>query len=330
MEILWGVGLDPEAIWRMSEPELLHFIEEVLLPTRERDIRFFAPSFINYNVARFRSSLSTFPSISITGNFCSLGCKHCQGKILANMIQANTPTKLIEVCKSLKERGCVGILISGGCLPDGSVPLDKFAEAIAKIKKSLGLTIVVHTGITDSQTAKRLKDAGVDAALIDVIGSNETIKEVYKLNVTVEDYDASLRVLNESGIPLVPHVLVGLHYGKLRGELHALRMISKYDPAAVIIIAFIPIKGTAMETATPPTPEAILRVLIATRLLMPSTPFVLGCMRPKGEHRVKTDLLAVKAGVNAIAFPSKEAIHLAEVMGLKIAFSPLCCSQIFE
>jgi len=63
---------------------------------------------------------------------------------------------------------------------------------------------------------------------------------------------------------------------------------------------------------------------------MPETPLVLGCMRPKGEHKIKTDVLAIKSGVHAIAFPTNEAIQLAEAMGLETAFSSLCCSQIFE
>jgi uncharacterized radical SAM superfamily protein len=63
---------------------------------------------------------------------------------------------------------------------------------------------------------------------------------------------------------------------------------------------------------------------------MPDIPLVLGCMRPKDENRIKTDVLAVKAGVNAIAFPSEEAIKLAKSMNLKITFSSLCCSQIFS
>jgi len=53
-------------------------------------------------------------------------------------------------------------------------------------------------------------------------------------------------------------------------------------------------------------------------------------MRPKGEHRTRTDVLAVRAGVNGIAFPVEEAIRLAESMNLEISFSSLCCSQIFE
>jgi uncharacterized radical SAM superfamily protein len=64
--------------------------------------------------------------------------------------------------------------------------------------------------------------------------------------------------------------------------------------------------------------------------MLPKTPLVLGCMRPRGKHKNKTDTLAVRIGANAIAFPTKEAIELAKSMGLEIVFSSLCCSQIFE
>jgi len=293
-------------------------------------IRFYAPSFMYYKTSYFRSSPAAFPSISVTGSSCALKCKHCDGRVLNTMFPAPTSKELIDLCAKLKNEGAIGCLISGGCLPDGSVPLDRFVDAIAKIKHDLGLTIVTHTGVVDLPVARRLKEAGVDAALIDVIGSDETIREIYQLEVKVEDYDRSLRALHESGISLVPHVLVGLHYGELRGELQALKMISKYSPSAVIIIAFMPIRGTPMEKVSPPAPEDIAEVLVTARLMMPQTPIVLGCMRPKGEHRRKTDTLAVEAGVNAIAFPAEEAIHLAESMGLEITFSSLCCSQIFE
>ena len=63
---------------------------------------------------------------------------------------------------------------------------------------------------------------------------------------------------------------------------------------------------------------------------MPNVPVVLGCMRPKGEHRKQTDILAIKAGVDAIAFPVEEAIELAQSMGLEMTFSSVCCSQIYE
>jgi len=322
--------MDAETIWQMPKKELAPMIKRGHFPNRSGKIRFYAPSFMYYKSDYFRSSPAAFPSISVTGSSCALKCKHCNGRVLSTMFPVLTPKKLVNLCAKLKNKGAIGCLISGGCLPDGSVPLDRFVDAIAKIKRDLGLTIVTHTGVIDLPVARRLKEVGVDAALIDVIGSDETIREIYQLEVKVEDYDRSLRALHESGISLVPHVLVGLHYGELRGELQALKMISKYSPSAVIIIAFMPIRGTPMEKVSPPAPEDIAKVMVIARLMMPQTPIVLGCMRPKGEHRRKTDTLAVEAGVNAIAFPAEEAIHLAESMGLEITFSSLCCSQIFE
>ncbi|MFB0567925.1 MAG: radical SAM protein [Candidatus Bathyarchaeia archaeon] len=293
-------------------------------------IRFYAPSFMYYKTGYFRSSPAAFPSISITGRFCALKCKHCGGKVLNTMMPAVTPEKLVNLCTQLKQKGGIGCLISGGCLPDGSVPLGKFIDAIAEVKRDLGLTVVVHTGVIGLSMAKRLKEVGVDAALIDIIGSDETIGEIYQLNVEVQDFDRSLKALHESGIPFVPHVLVGLHYGKLKGEFKALQMISKYEPSAVIVIALMPIHGTPMENVSPPTSTDIAKVLATARLMMPSTPLVLGCMRPKGKSKEEIDVSAVEAGVNAIAFPAEDAIKQAESLGLEISFSSLCCSQIYQ
>ncbi len=323
-------SLNAETVWQMPKKELISLIDSGAISNRTGKIRFYAPSFVHYKNKYFRSPHVTFPSISITGSSCSLKCKHCNGRVLDTMVPSMTPEGLFDVCEKLKKDGALGCLISGGCLPDGSVPIDKFIDAIAKIKQELDITVVVHTGVIDLQTAKRLKAAGVDAALIDIIGSDETIREIYHLNVTVSDYEKSLQAFHDSGIPFVPHVLVGLHYGELKGELEALKMMAKYSPSAVITIAFMPIHGTPMENVSPPEPEDIARILASARLLMPETPIVLGCMRPKDESRKNIDLLAVKAGVDAIAFPVEEAIQLAESLNLGVSFSSLCCSQIFE
>ena len=295
-----------------------------------RKIRFYGPSFVHYKNPYFRSAPMVFPSISITGTHCTLNCKHCGGRILDTMIPAQNPHRLVRICKEIKEKGGVGCLISGGCLPDGSVPIGRFIEAVTEVKNRFGLKVVIHTGLIDRKMAGRLKDSGVDAVLIDIIGSDETAREIYHLDVSTEDFERSLRALGEARIPYVPHVLIGLYYGRLRGEMKALNMIAKHSPSALILIVFFPIRGTEMEDFEPPSPEEVIRVLVQARQMMPRVPLVLGCARPKGRHRVRTDCLAVDAGVNAIAFPSKEAIERAESLGLEISFSPLCCSQIYE
>jgi uncharacterized radical SAM superfamily protein len=313
----------------MPNEELSRLLNSGAFHSISRKIHFYAPSFMYYKTAYFCSSTRDFPTISVTGSGCALKCKHCGGKVLETMYPARTPEELYSLCGKLKSERAVGCLISGGCLPDGSVPLDRFAEAIRRVKADFGLTVFAHVGIVDFERALRLKEAGVDAALIDVLGADETIREVYNLNVTVEDYENALKALSQARLPFVPHVIVGLHYGKLKGELHALQMISRYRPSALVIIAFMPIHGTAMAQVEPSKPLDIARVLAAARVMFPEKPLALGCMRPKGKHRAETDVLAVKAGVDAIAFPSEEAVKFAEKQGFKISFSSFCCSQIY-
>ncbi len=246
------------------------------------------------------------------------------------MRPASTPEKLITLCKRLKQEGAKGVLISGGCLPDGSVPLQPFIHSIGDVKKELSLTVFVHTGILDLQTAGQLKTAGIDAALIDVIGSNDTIQEVYNLKTTTKQYEQSLKALSTAEINFIPHVVVGLHHGKLLGELNALNMIKPYKPSAVVIISFMPIHATPMANTTPPTPQDIAKVAATARVMFPKTPLVLGCMRPKGKHRSETDLLALKSGVDGIAFPAEGAIQYSKKNKYHVDFSAFCCAQIYK
>jgi uncharacterized radical SAM superfamily protein len=314
----------------MNEKELTNLLDEGLFVSNPKKIRFYAPSFMYYKTGYYCSSPTDFPTISVTGKTCTLKCKHCGGKVLETMYPATTPKRLFDTCAQLRRDRASGCLISGGCLPDGSVPIGKFVDVMGKVKRELGLTVFVHTGIIDSKAAKELKSNGVDAALLDIIGSDETIREVYNLDVTVKDYESSLKALRDAGIVFVPHVVVGLHYGQLKGEFRALEMISRYKPSALVIIAFMPIHGTQMSKVEPPKPEDIVKVIASARLMLPRMPLVLGCMRPKGKHRIKTDILALKAGVDAIAFPTEEAIKFAENQEYVTSFSQFCCAHIYS
>ncbi|RLF11799.1 MAG: radical SAM protein [Thermoprotei archaeon] len=311
-------------------------LEEVLATSRRiswanfgKKLLLYTPSFIYYEISNYRNVGCPFPSFSVTGDFCALRCEHCDASLLTSMIPTITPDALFEACKKVKEKGGRGVLVSGGCLSNGRVPLERFLETIAKIKKQLGLTVVVHTGLVSEEVAKGLAEAGVDGALLDIIGDEETIKQVYHLKASVKDYEESLTLLERYKVPMIPHVLVGLHYGELRGELRALKIIAEHNPSAVVVIALIPLPGTPMENVSPPSPSSVVRVLAAARLMMPNVPLALGCARPKGDHRNETDKLAIEAGVNAIAFPSERALEKAKAFNLSYVFLPTCCSQVY-
>ncbi len=296
--------------------------------TRFSNIIYFSvPGMIHFDTPFYKATDPLrFPAISITGDKCHLNCEHCKGRLLERMIPATTPEKLLDACERIKTQGGKGCLISGGSLRDGSVPLMRFIPYIKRIKREMGLAVVVHTGIVYPKLAEALAEAEIDAAMIDIIGSNDSIQRVYHLNLTVDDFDRSLYLLEKNDIPVVPHVLVGIHYGKLKGEEETLRILSKYQPVAVIIVALNPLERTPMENLTPPSPLDIARVTLASRLLMANTPILLGCARPLGEHKSKTDVLAIKAGVNGIAYPSEEGYQYAKRIGLEIKFSEACCA----
>jgi uncharacterized radical SAM superfamily protein len=323
------MSFSAEAIWRASTKELLNLLDTGALTPKPKVLHFYGPSFMYYKTSYYSSSQTQFPTLSVTGTVCALNCKHCEAKVLETMQPADTPEKLISIAEKLKRQGALGCLLSGGCMPDGSVPLTGYLPAIKKIKQELGLTVFVHTGIIRLDVAVALKNAGVDAALIDIIGSDETIKQIGNLNVKVKDYASSLSALQQAGLNFVPHVIVGLHDGKLKGELDALKLIAAFKPSAVVVIAFMPIHGTAMADAKPPQPADIARVTATARVLFPRTPLALGCVRPKGKHRAETDILAIKAGADAIAFPREEAVRYAEAQGYQFGFSSCCCAQIY-
>ena len=84
-----------------------------------------------------------------------------------------------------------------------------------------------------------------------------------------------------------------------------------------------------MAKIPPPKSVDIAKVTAIARLMFPRTPLILGCMRPKGAARATTDVLALKAGVDAVAFPSEEAIEYVQKEHFPFSFSSFCCAQMY-
>ncbi|MFN3813253.1 MAG: radical SAM protein [Aquificaceae bacterium] len=295
-------------------------------------VHFYSPSFKYYEVEDFKvSSAPKFVDVSITGRGCELMCDHCASKILWHMIPATSPEELLRVGEELKEKGIDGLLISGGSNRDGVVELHPFLDTIRRLKEDMGLLVTCHVGLVDEGLANGLKEAKVDAVLIDVIGDNRTIAEVYKMShKSVEDYKNSLRVLKECEHRIVPHVIIGLHYGRILGEKKAIDMIAEFEPDALVLVIIMPYYGKAkFQLLPPPKPEESAHVFLYARRRLPSKPIVLGCARPAGEDRIKTDIYALYAGLNGITFPAEGILTHAKEMGFEPIVSQNCCSTVY-
>ena len=265
-----------------------------------------------------------FTPISLTGTYCSLQCKHCDSYYLKHMLDGS-PGKLLSQADHMAGRGAKGILLSGGSAPDGSVPTYEQADVIQKIKRDLNLKISAHTGIVNRIQAQVLAQY-IDMALVDVIGDDETIHDIIGLDASAQDYETSLEELTAAGIPLAPHVIVGLHNGNLKGEFKALDMVKKFNPEVVVIVVFIPTKGTALEGTAPPKLEEVVQVITKAREMF-DVPLSLSCVRPGGRYRSMLDRYAILSGIDRIAVPSRSAYMTARELGLNIVEIPkMCCS----
>ncbi len=250
-----------------------------------------------------------FPPISITGTQCQANCKYCGGYFLKHMYPAESPEKLWKLCTELAERGAKGFLISGGYNGEGKVPLARFLPVIRRLKEELGLSFNIHTGILSYQEAKQIAKAKVDVVSIDLIASNKVIRELTNLALTSRDYEKTLENLERAGLTYAPHICIGLYYGRIRGEVNALRMLMKREFKTLILLVLVTSKRTQMRDTCPPPAEKAAKVVLAARLLFPEVRLILGCMRPGGKYRIVLDQAAVKLGVNGIVQPAAKGTY---------------------
>lgn len=283
-----------------------------------------APSFRSYAADDFPcQGAAAFPAFSITGAACALGCAHCGGRILAPMRPAGRPAAFEAAVTAMAEKGTLrGFLLSGGSDRRNEVRFEPYMPAVRRLKRAFPqLEVAVHTGLVDAARAAALE--GADVAMLDIIGDADTIREVYRLDRPVADFEASLARLVATGLRVVPHVVVGLHFGAVRGEAAALDIIARHRTAAAILVVVMP--HLAGPGFTAPAPADAARVFAMARARLPDRLLLLGCARPPGRARTLLDLYALAAGFDGIAHPAQGVLALARAMGRPVAPSPRCC-----
>lgn len=287
------------------------------------DFTFYLPGMVRYGRERGR-----YPAVSITGDTCQLLCEHCKGRLLDPMIQVTEPDALIEKGKRLENAGTFGLLLSGGSDLKGRLPWHKYYDAITSLSMETRLYLSAHTGFPDRKTCMALKKAGVQQALIDVMGDEETAQRIYHLDglkTVLEAMDA----ISGSGLQFVPHIVAGLMYGKISAEYEALELIRRHRPSALVIVVLTPLKNAPMAHVSPPSPLEVATLIAKARLMMPEIPISLGCERPRNRDGLEMERLAILAGANRMAVWSEEAVEVAEDLGLKPRFQLTCCSLDF-
>ncbi len=250
--------------------------------------------------------------VSLTGTRCELDCAHCGGRYLESMAPV----------WSADPQGATSCLISGGCDGRGRVPVTEHLDMVARMRP--GRIMNWHVGLIGEAEAELIAPH-VDVISFDFVGDDDTIREVYGLDVAVQDYIDAYELLRRHAT-IVPHITVGLKGGCIAGEYKALDILENLGLEAITFIVFIPTPGTRYEHREPPRLEEVVDLLVEARLRFPTIAIHLGCMRPHGEYRDQLDPLAVKAGVNVIVSPARTAVTAAQEARLRVDRREECCA----
>ena len=311
-EAAWAEPFSPAAVRRANFPDVIDFYAPGLK-------RWQTPEWTPENPRRFLP-------ISVTGSACALSCDHCQTKVLDGMISVRADQDLFTLAQRLRAQGSEGLLVSGGSTRTGEVPLLPHLRHIPRIKSELGMKVIVHSGVVSPRLAAGLAQAGVDGVMLDIIGADETLRDVYHLDLTVADMENSLRLLAGQGLRIIPHIVLGLHYGTFLGEHRALEMLTRYPVSTLILVVLTPLSGTPMERIPPPPVDQVAEFFGTARLAAPATPLNLGCARPLGQAKTDLDQAAIDLGLNGIAYPADGVIAYAASRGLTPRLFEYCCS----
>ena len=293
-----------------------------------REIRFSTPTFKAYSSCELEGcGKNAFPAFSVTAGGCALMCDHCQAKILEPMIPATNPEMLERNVRELVARQDLrGFLLSGGSTKRNEIRYERFYPVIEALKRDYPwLKVAIHSALLDEPRARRMEAAGVDTAMMDVIGSEATIREVYHLDRPVEDFEATLAALCSTRMEVVPHIVIGLHYGRIVGEPRALDIVSRQPTHSLVLVVVMPFYARPGTFQTPRAEDAG-RIFLEARRRLPERPLLLGCARPPGMHRRVTDAYAVAAGLDGIAFPADGAVAVANAIGRPAVQEHACCS----
>jgi len=296
--------------------------------TAARPIRFSTPTFKDYASTELKGcAKNSFPSFSITAGACGLNCDHCRAEILKPMVPATSPAMLDQKVRHLvATQNLQGFLLSGGSNRRNEIPYERYYPVVEGLKRDFpGMKIAIHTALTDERGARAMESAGVDTAMMDVIGADETIRDVYHLDRPVQDFEATLAALCSTSMEVSPHIVIGLHYGRMLGETNALDIVSRHPVTALVLVVVMPFYAKPGLYAVPDATE-VGRIFGEARHRLADRQVLLGCARPPGLHKRIVDAYAVMAGLDGIAFPADGAVAVAEAIGRPHHQEHACCS----
>jgi hypothetical protein len=135
-------------------------------------------------------------------------------------------------------------------------------------------------------------------------------------------------MLKEMGHRLAPHIIIGHHFGEIRGEWRALEIVTRVGVETIVLVILKNLQPDGENLFKVPNPEEVSKISAIARILNPGIPVRIGCIRPAHPWKAAMERGAIDSGINTIAYPLQGTIDYAKEIGLDTKFIEMCCSLI--
>ncbi len=240
--------------------------------------------------------------ISFKTGGCPEDCKYCsQSSHYPSPVKPEALLSVEEMKRmaaNAKANGATRICIGAAWreVKEGKA-FDTLLEAISEIS-AMGVEVCCTLGMLTESQAQKLKKCGLYAYNHNL----DTSKEFYSSIVTTRTYEERLKTLDcveKCGLSVCCGAILGM--GESDADrisfLHTLRSRTT-PPDSIPINMLIPMQGTPLEKAIPPTIWEVVRMIATTRILFPKAKVRLSA----GRHgrSVEEQALCFLAGANSI------------------------------
>ncbi|QIQ41316.1 MAG: biotin synthase BioB [Buchnera aphidicola (Aphis urticata)] len=244
--------------------------------------------------------------LSIKTGLCPEDCKYCpQSARYKTGLKKQPLLELKQILKSAKHAKASGStrFCMGAAWKNPNEKDMPYLEKIIKEIKKMGMETCMTLGTINNSQAKRLSDAGLDFYNHNL----DTSKNFYKHVVTTRTYKerlTTLKVVRDAGMKVCSGGIIGLGE-KIQDRMELLMQLSNLSiqPESVPINMLIKISGTPMANNLDVDPFDFIRVIAATRIMLPQSYIRLSAGRK--DMNDQTQAMCFMVGANSIFYGCK-------------------------
>jgi biotin synthase len=208
---------------------------------------------------------------NVSNGLCSEDCNYCpQSKSSTAEIAAYTEKSEQEIVTEAKQAYTAGAyrycMVYAGRRPSRQ-RTERIAHLVKTIKAQYPIEVCVSAGIMDEDSARILKEAGLDRLNHNLNTSARRYEHICTTHTFADRFD-TLKAARKAGLEVCSGIIAGM--GETAGELVDLALMLRDLEAKSIPINFLlPIAGNRLENAQNLSPGYCLKILCLFRFLNP-------------------------------------------------------------